>query len=248
MADIVHNYCCDVFNRMEQEHNIRMDERQPLNPERGDQEAPRQGCCVKYKWMIRSSQGTLLVIVLSLNLSLSVYAIVSQTQEKQATYIRFGASHCHGVEGTSMVYHGITVGINTTGQTNFHCLPTDGSEANQYYEKSKHGSTPVLLGIPAIYETFKEQSDHRKSVCALCRVEGRDTIEVLPVYKECQGQSWTLEYQGYLMAAGTCVDKDMEVDPASKTESGPILSHIVVNSIDTNYVENKVLSCVVCSK
>ena len=109
------------------------------------------------------------------------------------------------------------------------------------------------------YKTFIPNKSNYDAYCALCKVEGRNTIQVLPSTDTCIDSSWTKEYNGYVMTDNlattfTCGDKTLETisGTAQSGETAPKLRHVAVphlgEELRNEYQPDKVLSCVVCSK
>ena len=78
------------------------------------------------------------------------------------------------------------------------------------------------------YKTFMP-SDNYNATCAVCMVEGRGSIMVIPGKLECLDSSWTYEYSGYLMTGNTCVDTDMEGINAQGDPDGVAFLTIIVH-------------------
>ena len=96
---------------------------------------------------------------------------------------------------------------------------------------------------------YGTRSNHQDAACAVCMVEGRGSIVVLPGTDRCL-DSWTTEYNGYLMTSYTCVDIEMEgLGATGHPTRVAFLRHEVISSkVSLKYQDNNVLSCVVCSK
>ena len=76
------------------------------------------------------------------------------------------------------------------------------------------------------------RSNNYYAACAMCMVEGRGSIVVMPGTYECLDLSWTMEYNGYLTTGNTCVGKKMLGYPQTKILK-PFLRHEVV-TVDIN--------------
>ena len=120
------------------------------------------------------------------------------------TYSRIGHDNCPNTPGTFLVYEGFTAGFTTsTGSTTFKCLPT-GEEHISYYDDqdSKYTDHSEVRFVNVTeYRTFVRggTTNYFDAVCAVCLVNGRDTIQVLPATDTCMDSSWTKEYDGYFM-------------------------------------------------
>ncbi len=129
-------------------------------------------------------------------------------------------------------------------------MPLDSEDINyNYMDDSPFEEDQVYSGNVTGYITFTASNKHDAG-CAVCMVEGRGSIVVLPGTDKCKDPSWTMEYYGYLMTGNTCVDKRMDYLPDSRIpRSVAFLRHEVISSkVSQYYQDNKVLSCVVCSK
>ena len=95
--------------------------------------------------------------------------------------------------------------------------------------------------------------------CAVCYVSTRATAVMIPAKTECPS-SWTREYYGYLTSehdvhyrsSFTCVDVNPETVPGSSADADAALfyySFSTCNGLDCPpYENNRILSCVVCTK
>ncbi len=101
-----------------------------------------------------------------------------------------------------------------TGSINYQCMPTD--DYVQYYKSdSSYTDTKVTLGGVVRYNTFHEGINNTAAICTLCRIDGRDTIQIQPATFNCL-DGWTKEYEGYMMSGGLCVHTDMGHRPSTK--------------------------------
>ena len=206
------------------------------------------------------------IFILFTSFGISAYAANNiATNPIFATYERIGHDECPGAPGTTLIYEGFTAGFSTmTGSTSFKCLPIQEEHISYFADTdAKYTNTSEIRFVNATeYRTFKggNSINNHDAYCAVCHVSGRDTIQVIPATDQCTDNSWTKEYDGYLMTDNsattfTCVDKNMETIPNTGTpvDNAPVLRHIVVPSdlgknINNEYDSTKVLSCVVCSK
>ena len=185
-----------------------------------------------------------------------------------AIYTRWGKSSCPPVEGTELVYSGITGGTlhnQQGGGANHLCMPTDPhynptlryrlgprSEANNGYANYVYG---------AEYE-YPLQGTHNHNVpCAVCYVSSRPTVLMIPAQYRCPS-SWTTEYFGYLMtekrnnhrSTFECVDADQEsLSYSVGNTNGALFYHVEANCGHGHlpcgrYQQYKELNCVVCTK
>ncbi len=173
--------------------------------------------------------------------------------ERHATYKVVGSKECNdSTPGTSLVYTGVLTGFQSeTGYINYQCMPINGNV--HYYNGSNYtGSSSdaqVINGDLVKYNTFHDDSDNQIVACALCRINGRDTLEIQPATNECL-DGWTKEYEGYLMTGGLCVHTDMVGwEPGTQPDEHYIHHEAFFDAIAGNgYNEDFVLSCAVCSR
>ena len=215
--------------------------------------------------------GVMLLALAIVALPLGSLALYEGIENKVTTkynlvYERIGSKECPNITGTSLVYTGFTTGFPTsqTGSTTFKCLPNPDAFNISYYEPEKDSRYTNVSEVRFVnttgYRTFVQEDNNYNSdaVCAVCQVNGRDTIQILPARSECLNNSWTKEYNGYLMTDDdgtvfTCVDKNMEsfTNYITPKVGAPVLRHVVAPLEEITggkYDAGKVLSCVVCSK
>ncbi len=169
--------------------------------------------------------------------------------ERHATYQVIGSYYCNtSVPGTSYVYTGVPIAFKfDTDFIHYRCMPAP--YRARYSNESHYNSTPVTYGNYVIYSTFRDNRNNEAAICALCRIDGRDTTVIQPATYDCPN-GWTKEYEGYLMSGGLCVHTEMatwgEVAPLP-SHNDSYIHHEVINLYLTSYSGDKVLSCVVCS-
>ena len=181
-----------------------------------------------------------------------------------AIYIRWGKSSCPEVEGTELVYSGITGGSwfsQEGGGANYLCMPKD----PEYTLRNRGGVTGHALVYGSEYE-YPLQGTHNHNVpCAVCCISTRSKILMIPAKTSCP-PNWTREYYGYIMTEykGThnnirgrtmfeCVDKDQESLPGGGTNTDGVLFYHVEADCNTGlpcppYNNHKELNCVLCTK
>ena len=188
-----------------------------------------------------------------------------------STYEILGNDECPKVPGTSSVYSGYVVGFERsefegTGSTTYRCLPKD--EENIHYYNDTFSRVPnfqvnseIRYAKMTQYSTFRPNKNSIFATCALCSVECRVNIQMIPANNSCP-EYWALEYQGYLMTdhfATTLVCVDIELDgykvkekyEATANGTNPTLNHVLPNFKiyhNSEYRDSYVLSCAVCSK
>ena len=204
---------------------------------------------------------TFSMAVLALALS-SITLHISQSQSqsdkidippvvKYTTYERIGNKDCPKSSGTSLIYSGITISYSFNNNTpssysGFRCMPTDAKDIAYYTENFMYEQE--YSGAITEYITFTD-SNHHDAACAVCMIEGRGSIVVLPSTYVCKNSSWTKEYNGYLMTGNMCVDREMQaIDGSGDPTRAAFLRHEAISKkISPKYQDKNVLSCVVCS-
>ena len=175
-------------------------------------------------------------------------------------YTRWGRKSCRNDTGAQLVYEGITGGShwgNPGGGANYVCLP----KVPQYMSTHKPGAYSYLAGTE--YEDvngiFPGKNNHN-APCAVCYSSTKTVKLMIPARITCPS-SWTIEYKGYLMTAHhshqtntvfECVDENAESIPGSSTDDNGALFYLTVSSCNglpcPPYVNNRVVTCVVCTK
>nr|KAG5693598.1 hypothetical protein BaRGS_014618 [Batillaria attramentaria] len=170
-----------------------------------------------------------------------------------SVYVRWGRSTCPST--SSLVYSGVIGGSyydHTGAATNYLCL----SLSPVLSSHTVPAERAYLYG--GEYQTYDTHME-KDAVCAVCRSQHPTTI-MAPGTNVCQ-PGWTRQYSGYLMAgyaghhAGTeyiCVDSALEsADASTHNDNGKLLYYTVTRcgSLPCDpYVNNKVVTCAVCSK
>lgn len=177
-------------------------------------------------------------------------------------YTRWGHKDCP--DSASMVYRGDAGGswYLSGGGSNIQCFPED----PLYLNTTSSATESLIFGVE--YEVFNNQyfdsvkHMREKNVpCVVCQPKHRATVLMSPATTKCHDDSWTFEYNGYLMSGGRghqratfiCVDKEPQaVDGQDNNGNGELIFH---TSIDCHnfgscppYRNNAELACVVCSK
>ena len=173
-------------------------------------------------------------------------------------YIRWGRTTCPNT-GAELLYEGIAGGSRwdqSGGGANYLCLP----KVPQYLSTAVPPVHSYLYG--AEYRTKNSIfSKHSHSVpCAVCYTSTKSTKIMIPAQTTCP-KSWTTEYVGYLMtdhynhkrnAVHECVDRNPESIPGSEGDSGIALLYFVLGTCTglpcPPYVNNRAITCVVCTK
>ena len=158
---------------------------------------------------------------------------------------------------------------HTGGGSNILCLPKDplwgnfttAGELSAYiYGAEYEISSYKKLGNNGMFSNQNAQSLHNHNVpCAVCQLKQPSFVMMLPARNRCYS-GWKLEYSGYLMTSHyahkgrqgyICIDKDPEADPAGYRDENGALFYPVQAScgslICPPYVQNKELTCAVCS-
>ncbi len=248
-------------------------ERDPLVRQQGANQIPWKKAAV-----VTVLAAVVVVVVLATLLAVSVAGLSVAEEVKGTskvaqgnqftTYERFGSSGCPDKDGVSTIYEGVTVGYNqslASTISNFKCFPigrqNSYNEEIAYYNETFSRFVPIPGVVPHYpnvteYLTFRVGRNHHDVPCALCSVEQRTAIQVIPSSYECP-PAWTLEYNGYLMTdvshtVFVCVDIQMDVLHESElpTPYAPTLGHVIAEKLlhTDVYKQGYVLSCAVCSR
>ena len=175
-------------------------------------------------------------------------------------YTRWGRKSCPNDTGAQLVYEGITGGSyfsHSGGGANYVCLPKD----------PQYMSTHVPHAYSFMHGTEYENVDHiflgkieHNAPCAVCYLSTKIVKLMIPARITCPS-SWTIEYKGYLMTTHyghkkntvyECVDENPESIPGSSANINGAMLHFTVSTCNglpcPPYVNNRVITCVVCTK
>ena len=102
------------------------------------------------------------------------------------------------------MFSGLTVGFATeTGATEYKCIATDDDIHIQYCNDT---SLSVYIDEKEVkflnvtkYKTFLTGKSDRDAACSKCSVSSRGVIDMVPGRLHCIDNTWTKEYNGYLM-------------------------------------------------
>lgn len=112
---------------------------------------------------------------------------------------------------------------------------------------------------------FEDETGAKRAVCAHCYIPGRTAVTMIPAKTECPS-GWHREYYGYLMSSGfwqkhpttnICVDADPEYADTEFPEWGGGLNFVgadcgswgsIEECEEGGYINNRQLTCVVCSR
>ena len=159
-----------------------------------------------------------------------------------------------------MVYSGITVGewySHTGGGANLLCLP---NEQPEYLSSTFKSNYAYLYGTEYEFPIMSTVSQDQNVPCAVCYTSTKSVQIMIPAKTTCP-DTWTTEYNGYLMTQYynhknnreyICVDKEADAIPGSGANTdGAVVYHVVstCNGIPCPpYVTNQYITCVVCTK
>ena len=184
------------------------------------------------------------------------------------TYTRWGRTSCPNDTNAQLVYSGRVGGINylaTGGSADKICLPDDPdyipdsieiSLTNQYKSVVQGTEFEVNYGVPG---NPLQHLHEQNAPCAVCDVPTRARAIMVPAKITCP-PSWTREYYGYLMtehdgyhrSSYTCLDVDPEPIAREGSDTNPSLFYHTVTDCNglscPPYENNRLLSCVVCTK
>ena len=183
------------------------------------------------------------------------------------TYVRWGKNSCPNDTETQLVYSGRAAGSAHNspggGGGEILCLPS-----NPDYIDDPRSTLAAFFSVlhGGEYDTWAgPQNDlgNHNVACAVCLAPTRSAMAMIPAKTQCPS-SWTLEYYGYLMAerengvqfaqsSYTCIDVNADTIPGeARDTAGTHFTYVVAacyNGIPCpQYVANRVLTCVVCTK
>ena len=159
-----------------------------------------------------------------------------------AIYTRWGKSSCPEVEGTELVYSGITGGSwfsQEGGGANYLCMPKD-PEYSPTLTYRRAGFTYFSKVYGSEYDLPLQGTHNHGVPCAVCYVSTRPTVLMIPAKASCP-PNWTREYYGYIMTESKgvhnhdirgrtmfeCMDKDQESLPGSHADvNGAVFHHV----------------------
>jgi len=160
--------------------------------------------------------------------------------------------------------------------SNFLCLPEEPQWKN--YIDGHQINTGSIYGVE--YEVFNQRDPKprnnifsennsdgplgdKPAPCAVCYVQGRSTILMIPARIQCP-DGWTTEYTGYLVSdysaktdhsrkrsTYTCWDEAPEVAVGGRNQSQAVIYPVEVGCGSlpcSEYISGRELTCIVCSK
>lgn len=189
-----------------------------------------------------------------------------------ARYIRWGRKTCAGT--ARLVYKGYAAGPpwdKPGSGSNFLCLP-ENPQWNNYingtlrsgeitgiqYDIARYSKNNIFSGTLSDNDLLIK----RPAPCAVCYVEGRSTVLMVPARTQCP-DGWTSEYRGYLVSddklngyrrrsSYVCWDEAPEVvenriHPVWQGAIFPV--EVLCGSLPCSvYINGRELTCIVCSK
>ena len=173
-------------------------------------------------------------------------------------YTRWGRKSCPNDTGAQLVYEGITGGSGhqqSGGGANYVCLPKDPQYMSTHVPAASYMYGAEYESVNGI---FSDKEDH-DAPCAVCYISTKTVKLMIPARITCPS-SWTIEYKGYLMApyhdqkntVYECVDENAESVPGSSANTNGALLYFTVSTCTglpcPPYVNNRVITCVVCTK
>ena len=176
------------------------------------------------------------------------------------TYTRWGRTTCPNSTGATLVYEGYAAGSKwqeSGGGANYICLPKD----PEYWsigtgQSSAHANLYGAEYHSRLYPSFIDSAPP----CAVCFAVGKTAALMIPAKLTCP-PSWTMEYNGYLVAEHyghpnnvvfECVDFNREAVPGtSKADPEASFHHVRTTCHGLPcppYSATKEVACVVCTK
>ena len=175
-------------------------------------------------------------------------------------YTRWGRKSCPNDTGAQLVYEGITGSGDhqySGGGANYVCLP----KVPQYMSTHVPGAPSYMVGTEyeRVSGIFPGKHDHN-APCAVCYSSIKTVKLMIPATITCPS-SWTIEYKGYLMTdhhnskknrVYECVDENPESIPDSSTNDNGAMFYFIRSTCNglpcPPYVNNRAITCVVCTK
>ncbi len=185
-----------------------------------------------------------------------------------AVYTRWGRTKCPCTSGTKMVYKGLTAGnphLQPGGGANYLCITEDPEYLTSTVPKYMYSANDLALSYQyeSEYQSGSGSLHNQNIPCAVCHTSQRSSKLMIPGKTTCP-QSWTEEYEGYLMAERDhnrhqnskvyeCVDKDGEAVPGQiENDSGARFTMVgAVCNVGLPcppFIANRPITCVVCTK
>ena len=171
-----------------------------------------------------------------------------------STFVQWGSSQCS--TASQLVYSGVVGGsshLSTGAASNYLCLTMSPIFSDQ---QVRPGFQASLYGSE--YQTY-DSHQNKDAVCAVCRSTYSTTV-MIPGTNVCTA-GWRLQYSGFLMAGRdvhsaaseyVCVDSRMENSIHGDQDENGVLFYYTVTHCGSlpcsPYVNNKVVTCAVCSK
>ena len=180
---------------------------------------------------------------------------------KGVVYTRWGRTSCPNDTGAELVYEGITGGSfwDHGGGANYVCLPKDPQYMSTHVPPSFFYSYMHGTEYEQVNGIFSDKHDH-DAPCAVCYSSTKTVKLMIPAKTSCPS-SWTIEYKGYLMghyyihkknAVYECVDENPESIPGGSANNDGASFFFTVSTCNglpcPPYVNNRVITCVVCTK
>ena len=173
-------------------------------------------------------------------------------------YTRWGRKSCP--TGAELLYEGITGGSqwdHPGGGANYVCLP----KVPQYLSTNVPPYTSSMYGTEYTHVNNIFSGKHyHNAPCAVCYTSTKSVKLMIPARISCPS-SWTIEYKGYLMTQRRshasnkvyeCVDENPEsIDGSGANTDGALFFFIstTCNGLPCPpYVNNRAITCVVCTK
>ena len=183
-----------------------------------------------------------------------------------AVYTRWGRTVCPSTSGTQLIYEGLAVSnphLQSGGGANYLCITEDPEYLTTTVPKYSADNIVLSYLYGAEYQIPGDSLDNNNVPCAVCHTSQRSSKLMIPGKTTCP-QSWTEEYEGYLMAERDhnrhqnskvyeCVDKDGEAVPGQiENDSGARFTMVgAVCNVGLPcppFIANRPITCVVCTK
>ncbi|XP_062599320.1 short-chain collagen C4-like [Saccostrea cucullata] len=182
---------------------------------------------------------------------------IKSLQDTGPTFVRWGRTDCPGT--SILVYKGYAAGshyLHKGGVSNFICLP----EEPQWGDRTPTVHLAFAYGTEYESNMFGENAHQQDVPCSVCQTKTGINSIMIPGRTVCY-DGWTLQYKGYLGAGYhdhpsateyICVDENIQSVPGGfENKDGKLIYPVVAKCGALRcspYIENKPLTCVVCTK
>lgn len=182
---------------------------------------------------------------------------INNIRNTGSVFTRWGRNDC--TKTSTLVYKGYAGGSHYSHKgaaSNFLCLP----ENPQWGDRKATKDLAFVYGTEYESNLFGGNAHQQDVPCSVCQVEKGSFSIMIPARTTCY-TGWTMQYKGYLGAghhnhnAATeyiCIDESIHLLPGGIENKDGKLIYPVVSKCGSlrchPYIDNKPLTCIVCSK